>query len=252
MNYMTKYVRDIRPQDFQMSLWEGEVTFQNLELRLSVLENEFNLPFEIVSGHIHELNILVPWTKIISEPIRIKINTIEFILKAREQKPEGYAAKPENMDEAPTSSTCAKAKSDSSATKSRLDERSTVTSKQEQKSVCMSTRSDGNVDGLSTGNATSPSGGLGSAFLAKIVANINVNCENIILKYVDDEVVISMNIQLFNMGAANEEWKVAMVDVQPLHVVIRKLITVSDLTMCVDKRNSAGQIEACMEPIIYR
>lgn len=66
-----------------MSLWGGDVSFNNLDLRLEVLENELQLPFTFVSGHIHELLIHVPWTKITSEPITITINTIECILKLK-------------------------------------------------------------------------------------------------------------------------------------------------------------------------
>ena len=61
---------------FQLSLWEGEVVFQNLELRLDVLEEELQLPFTFLSGHINDLKIMIPWTKISSEPITITINTI--------------------------------------------------------------------------------------------------------------------------------------------------------------------------------
>lgn len=67
-----------------MSLWGGEVSFQNLDLRLDVLEEELNLPFCFLSGHIHELTIRVPWTKIASEPICVTINTIEFVLKLKD------------------------------------------------------------------------------------------------------------------------------------------------------------------------
>lgn len=61
---------------FQLSLWGGEVALHNLDLRLEVLEEELQLPFTFVSGHIHELIIHVPWTKLYSEPICITINTI--------------------------------------------------------------------------------------------------------------------------------------------------------------------------------
>lgn len=62
-----------------MSLWEGDGSFQNLNLDLEVLEQELNLPFSFVSGHIHELLIHVPWTRIASEPVRITINTIGML-----------------------------------------------------------------------------------------------------------------------------------------------------------------------------
>lgn len=76
LSHIDKYVQDFRAKDAQVSLWGGEVAFQNLDLRLDVLEEELQLPFSFVSGHIHELTIRVPWTKIASEPIQITINTI--------------------------------------------------------------------------------------------------------------------------------------------------------------------------------
>lgn len=94
LSHIGKYVKDFRPRDAQVflhvvlnekknqnknsqvSLWGGEVVFQNLDVRLDVLEEELQLPFNFVSGHIHELTVKVPWTKIASEPIQITINTI--------------------------------------------------------------------------------------------------------------------------------------------------------------------------------
>lgn len=66
----------IKEHLFQVSLWGGDASFQNLDLRLEVLEEQLNLPFVFVSGHIHELLIHVPWVKITSEPIVVTINTI--------------------------------------------------------------------------------------------------------------------------------------------------------------------------------
>ncbi|XP_031724466.1 LOW QUALITY PROTEIN: vacuolar protein sorting-associated protein 13B, partial [Anarrhichthys ocellatus] len=45
---------------------------------------ELKLPFTFMSGHIHELRIHVPWTKLGSEPVVITINTMECILKLRD------------------------------------------------------------------------------------------------------------------------------------------------------------------------
>lgn len=54
--------------------------FHNLDLRLDVLEAELHSPFTFSSGHIHELRIHVPWTKLASESIVITINTIGLSL----------------------------------------------------------------------------------------------------------------------------------------------------------------------------
>lgn len=51
LNHVDKYVKDFRPQDSSLSLWDGAVIFQNLDLKTDVLETELNLPFEFLSGH---------------------------------------------------------------------------------------------------------------------------------------------------------------------------------------------------------
>ena len=217
LNYLTKYVKNIRPQDFQVSLWEGEVTFHNLDLRLDVLQQELNLPFQFLSGHIHELIIAVPWTKITSEPIRISINTIEFVLKSNRE--------------------------DNSGTKSPTANSSP------QHQV---TNEQAGTAGNNKSNERDENSSMVSSLATKILNNINVQCQNIILKYIQEDIVVSMNVQHLSYGAANEQWQLAMVDINPSKVLIRKLINVSDLTICLDKRNDAGQIDVCQEPVMYR
>lgn len=216
LNYLTKYVKNIRPQDFQVSLWEGEVTFHNLDLRLDVLQQELDLPFQFLSGHIHELVISVPWTKITSEPIRISINTIEFVLKSNREDASGTKS--------PTGSS----------------------SPQHQSPV------EGSAAAGNRSNEREDTSSMGSSLATKILNNINVQCQNIILKYIEEDIVVSMNVQHLSYGPANEQWHLAMVDINPNKVLMRKLINVSDLTICLDKRNDAGQIDVCQEPVMYR
>uniref|UniRef100_A0A0K8W1C6 Vacuolar protein sorting-associated protein 13B n=1 Tax=Bactrocera latifrons TaxID=174628 RepID=A0A0K8W1C6_BACLA len=213
MEYVAKYVKNIRPEDMQLSLWEGEATLQNLDLRLDVLEEELQLPCEFLSGHVHELTIRVPWTKITSEPIRIIINTIEFVLKLRRDKPDDVS-------------------SASSSPQRKAGETTKRRRRSEDQQPAQQTP--------------------GSGLVNKIINNISLECQNIILKYVEDDIVVSMNVQLLQFGAADERWKMTMTDVHPVKVLMRKLVKVSDLTICIDKRNSAGHIEVCQEPILYR
>lgn len=55
-----------------------------LYLYVFTCSQELKLPFTFMSGHIHELRIHVPWTKLGSEPVVITINTMECILKLRD------------------------------------------------------------------------------------------------------------------------------------------------------------------------
>ncbi|KAM7361700.1 vacuolar protein sorting 13B isoform 2-T2 [Cochliomyia hominivorax] len=180
-----------------------------------VLQQELDLPFQFLSGHIHELVISVPWTKITSEPIRISINTIEFVLKSNREDESGTKS--------PTGSS----------------------SPQHQSAI----------EGGNSGSKSSEredTSSMGSSLATKILNNINVQCQNIILKYIEEDIVVSMNVQHLSYGPANEQWHLAMVDVNPNKVLMRKLINISDLTICLDKRNDAGQIDVCQEPVMYR
>uniref|UniRef100_A0A182Q1H4 Chorein N-terminal domain-containing protein n=1 Tax=Anopheles farauti TaxID=69004 RepID=A0A182Q1H4_9DIPT len=202
LSYVEKYVKNIRPEDSQLSLWGGEVVFQNLDLKLDVLEEELQLPFNFLSGHIHELSIRVPWTKIASEPIIITINTIEFVLKLRDTN-DRHLTKREPLRK-----------------------------------------------GKNTEEAPPP--GYMASLINKIANNITIRCHNVILKYVEEDIVVSMNIQQLSMESADGSWNPSFIDMSATKVSLRKLINIVDLTICLDKRNSAGKIEVCQEPVLYR
>lgn len=91
-----------------------------------------------------------------------------------------------------------------------------------------------------------------ASLVQKIANNISVKLNNIILKYVEEDIVVSMNIQLLTFDSADENWQPAFVDINPTKVVLKKVINISDLTICLDKRNAMGKIDVCQEPILYR
>lgn len=59
LSYIDQYVK-LRREDFQLSLWGGDVVFYNLELRLANIQKLVpTLPIIFQSGIIHELRIHV-------------------------------------------------------------------------------------------------------------------------------------------------------------------------------------------------
>lgn len=86
----------------------------------------------------------------------------------------------------------------------------------------------------------------------KIVNNIRIYCNNLILKYVEEDIVLSMNVKLLTIESANAKWEPTYADISPSEVTLRKLIAVNDLTICLDKRNASGKIEVYQEPMLYR
>ncbi|XP_015175870.1 PREDICTED: vacuolar protein sorting-associated protein 13B isoform X1 [Polistes dominula] len=202
LSYVEKYVKNFKPEQSQVSLWGGDASFQNLDLRLEVLEEQLNLPFKFVSGHIHELLIHVPWVKINSEPIVVTINTIECILKLK-------------------------------------DEKSTEIRKptmQKKKEMVQEVAPPGYIKSIIT----------------KIVNNITIHCNNLILKYVEEDIVLSVNVRFLSVQTVDDKWKPAFTDVNIFEVMLRKVITIQDLTLCLDKMDASGKIEIYQDPVLYR
>ncbi|KAM3186126.1 hypothetical protein ACTXT7_004958 [Hymenolepis weldensis] len=79
MRYIGKYVK-LRDDQFQLSLWGGDAVLNYVELQYDIFEDLMPLPIGFKSGHIHELRIQVPWTRLGSSSIVITLNTVECVL----------------------------------------------------------------------------------------------------------------------------------------------------------------------------
>ncbi|XP_059174786.1 intermembrane lipid transfer protein VPS13B-like [Physella acuta] len=214
MGYLDKYVK-LRQEDFQLSLWGGDAVLNNLDLRLDELEKVLQLPVMFQSGHIHELRLHVPWTKLGSEPVVITINTVECILKVRDTAYEGGS---------------------SSQTKSSSGK--SLQSRQKSKKRPQP------VEDL-------PPGYL-QTIVNRIINNVTFIINNFILKFVEDDIVISVNIKSAECYSVDREWNRAFVDLAPDDLALRKVLNFADLTVCLDKTNSSGHIESYQEPMAYR
>ncbi|KAK2583878.1 hypothetical protein KPH14_001152 [Odynerus spinipes] len=202
LSYVEKYVKNFKPEQSQVSLWGGDASFQNLDLRLEVLEEQLNLPFKFVSGHIHELLIHVPWVKITSEPIIVTINTIECILKLKDENKTEINRPP----------------------------------LQRKKEMLQEEAPPGYIKSIVT----------------KVVNNITIHCNNLILKYVEEDIVLSINVRFLSMQTVDDKWEPAFTDVNTYEVMLRKIVTIQDLTLCLDKMDASGKIEVYQDPVLYR
>ncbi|KAG7312974.1 hypothetical protein JYU34_000046 [Plutella xylostella] len=161
LSYVDKYVKDFKPADAQVSLWGGGVVLHNLVLKADVLQQEVSLPFTLVSGRIHELLIQVPWTKIMSEPIIVTIDTIECVLNLKPPNPPAE-------DEEPT-------------------------------------RENSNRQVVEA-----PPGYM-QALVRRVVSNVVLRLDHLIVKYVEDDIVLSLNVKHLQINCADGKWQPAFV-----------------------------------------
>ncbi|XP_010617862.1 vacuolar protein sorting-associated protein 13B isoform X2 [Fukomys damarensis] len=221
MSYVNRYIKNLKPSDLQLSLWGGDVVLSKLELKLDVLEQELKLPFTFLSGHIHELRIHVPWTKLGSEPVVITINTMECILKLKDGIQDDHESCGSNSTNRSTTEN----------TKSSLKPR--------------------RIQQAAPTDPDLPPGYVQS-LIRRVVNNVNIVINNLILKYVEDDIVLSVNITSAECYTVSELWDRAFMDISATDLVLRKVINFSDCTVCLDKRNASGKIEFYQDPLLYK
>lgn len=216
MGYIDQYVA-LKQEDFQLSLWGGDAVLNKLDLRLDVIEKAIHLPITFKSGHIHELRLHVPWTALGSEPVIITINTIECILKLRDSAHDdasSQASSKKTKDPA--------TKRDSKRNRNRALEEPDLPP--------------GYIQGL----------------INRILNNVNIVVNNLILKFVEDDIVLSVNVKSAECYSVNSNWMRDFVDLAMPDLALRRVIDFSDLTICLDKRNASGKIETYQDPLLYR
>ena len=178
-----------------------------LDLRLDVLEGALQLPISFKNGHIHELRLHVPWTKLGSEPVVITTNTIECVLRLRDS---------------------ASGNDDSVSTRSGSSAKSQQPAQVKPKPIKSQEEED------------LPPGYLQS-LMNRIIHNINIVVNNLILKFVEDDIVLSVNVKSAECYSVNGDWCRAFIELALPELVLRRVVDFHDLTVCLDKRNASGE-----------
>jgi vacuolar protein sorting-associated protein 13B len=47
------------------------------------------------------------------------------------------------------------------------------------------------------------------SIVTKVINNITINCNNLILKYVEEDIVLSINVRFLSMQTVNNKWEPA-------------------------------------------
>lgn len=159
-----------------------------------------------------------------SEPIQIFIKTIQIIIKLKKlEKNKKNLIKP-------TSSL--------SSLKKENPEN------YEYKNDTITADDPVNIDSNNNGKIT-------TVITKSIINNIRYNIDNIIIKFYQKKIGLSINIMNLNMNVANNKWEITTKN-EPFSLESRKLIIITGLTVCLDQINDKNEIEIYDEPIIKK
>lgn len=86
----------------------------------------------------------------------------------------------------------------------------------------------------------------------KIILNLSIVVNNLIIKLVEDDIVLSLNIKSIEGYSVDSLWNKTFLDVNADQTNLRKLIKINDLTVCLDRRDASGKIEFYQDPLIFR
>lgn len=78
-NVLGCWVDNINSDQLKLSIFSGEVVLKNLKLKDSAIES-LGFPFKLVSGTISALTVNIPWTKLGSSPLQIRIEGIYALI----------------------------------------------------------------------------------------------------------------------------------------------------------------------------
>ena len=84
---------------------------------------------------------------------------------------------------------------------------------------------------LSQDEANVPPPGYVQSLINKIISNVKIVCNNLILKYVEEDIVLSLNTRWLCLSSANAIWEPAFVELSLPDLVLRKLLLVKDMTV---------------------
>ncbi|KAL4167218.1 hypothetical protein KRP22_012704 [Phytophthora ramorum] len=186
--YLGKYIEDIQLEG--LGLFGGDVVLNDLEIKRHVLRESLEIPssFDFSRGFIRELRIHIPWTQLLSQPIEVKLYTIELILTAKSER--GAAA-------------------------------------------------DAAIDAAEDKIEQPKSGWLHDT-LQKILANVSVQVNNLVLKYEHDDVVFSIALGTLDFYSASERdhWRRSFEELGVGRRAICKRIDAKDVTIFLDRYTS--------------
>lgn len=116
----------------------------------------------------------------------------------------------------------------------------------------MSIKSSSNPAKIQAENENPLPPGYVQSLLNKVIYNLTVRVNNFILKYVEDDIVLSLNVKSAELHSANANWVKEFVDVAAPDWILHRLCNISDLTVCLDRRNASGIIEMYQDPLAYK
>ena len=168
LTYAAKYIRNIETH-LNLGLWGGDITLNNLEARLDVLQHSLAIPaaFTLSRGFIKEFRIHIPWSAILTKPVEVTLTGVECVLHFN---PHASDPQPATPPLTPTTQPAAAAGTDLVEAES--------------------------------------SGGWATDLILKILANLSITLHDLSIKYHEStHTTLCLRLPLFTLHSTDPSWR---------------------------------------------
>ena len=83
-----------------------------------------------------------------------------------------------------------------------------------------------NISATSSFNFQGAPPGYIQGLINKVISNIQIVCNNLILKYVEEDLVLSLNVRTASLSSCDDAWNPAFSELSLPNLVLRKLLQV--------------------------
>ena len=233
-NNLSKFISHINLEALGLG---GDVILSNLELKLDAIQDLLSIPlaFVVSFGNIKDLRIHIPWTHLLSQPIEIRLANVEIVLIARNELDyrrlqleytKRNMKKSENLNGNSGQHENQELKdilnNENESNNGKSDSQS-----QENKKKKINKQQNSGEEEVSWLQST----------LRKVLGNVSLVIENLVLKYEHDNVVLSTSIESISVFSANpnEGWLKGFQEPIGIFQVLGKCISVNGLTINLER-----------------
>ena len=211
-SFLSKYIKNLKPADLQLSFWGGDAVLKNLELQLDAIEEALSgmAPFELKSGSVKQLTVHIPWTSIGSEPIEITFESMECSVKLKDLRSTSQSSKTAGTSGPETPSSMA----------------------------------------ANPPQAPSYLKGLLNRITNNVVLHVHNLLVKVIEEQCD--LLMSVSVKHLQGFTTSDSWEKQFVFTDSLQgdYTLHNVCSVSDMTVCLDLIGSSGQVEVFENPFV--
>ena len=83
--FLGKYIEGLNKESLKIAIWSGEVSLTHLQIKKEALDL-VDVPVNIKGGVVGKLYMSIPWRKVMTEPLVLRLSDVHVIIGPRKEQ----------------------------------------------------------------------------------------------------------------------------------------------------------------------